>query len=143
MNFRTDTKLPFPLWYVAEFPIKDLVFDPKDYDPRRTEWYGPLKADIKKRGLMSPITVQNHNKVNNLIRVGRNRVSIAIDLGWETIPAIVTGKVDPALNGVFCETLIDARKYMGDGLLICIGSKDVWNLHVADATKPTNYRYPE
>lgn len=53
-----------------------------------------LAADIARRGLLNPLIILNHprRKCRDWwLMVGQNRLAAVKALGWETVPAVVTG----------------------------------------------------
>lgn len=85
--------LDYPLFHVPEFPIDALTRLSGVFDPPSQPWVVlGLLPNIKAAGrFLNPITVWNHGKENNSVRSGRNRVWCAKQLGWTSVPVIVSG----------------------------------------------------
>jgi hypothetical protein len=94
----------YDLWYVPTFPL-DRMGGKLDKDPEDIPWIMGLLADIERAGrFRNPVIVWNHhpNRLTGkqpewLLRAGSNRVWCAEQLGWDTVPAVVStrGEIPP------------------------------------------------
>jgi hypothetical protein len=88
--------VPFRLWYCPNFPLP-LIGGKLDKDPQEMPWLQGLYEDIRDSGeLRNPLIVWNHHELRGtkqpewLIRAGSNRLWCCEQLGWETVPAVVS-----------------------------------------------------
>ena len=99
-------KVWFDLWYVPAFPLERMG-GRLDKDPAQAPWLLGLKADIEQEGrFRNPVVVWNHHDHRLtgkqpmwMLRAGSNRVWCAEQLGWPTVPAVVStvkGETPPA-----------------------------------------------
>lgn len=93
---RIQEEVPFDIWYVPHFPIYR-IGGQLDKDPEVHPWLQGLYDDIKSEGaLRNPVIIWNHHKHRGtkqpkwLIRAGSNRLWCADQIGWKSVPAIVT-----------------------------------------------------
>ena len=96
----------FDLWYVPAFPLA-LMGGKLDKDPVHAPWIVGLLEDIRAAGAFrNPVVVWNHHSHRLIgkqpfwmLRAGSNRVWCAEQLGWQTVPAVVStvkGEKPPA-----------------------------------------------
>lgn len=112
-------KPDYPIWYCPKYPVSVL----RSGEPR-PEFYEALKGlkrDVRARGLINPLIVLNHRDPERFKRdwvmTGRNRLFVVKELGWETVPAIVTGdcqyKAFPVPWSYIGEYFRDGEVYFG------------------------------
>lgn len=67
-------------------PINDLIL--ADYNPRTLSEmeYEKLKDSLEEEGFIDPVIVNKHPERMNIIIGGHQRVRVARDLGYETVP---------------------------------------------------------
>lgn len=90
-------KVWFDLWYVPAFPLAEMG-GRLDKDPASAPWLLGLKADIAAKGrFLNPVIVWNHHDHRLtgkqpmwMLRAGSNRVWCAEQLGWQSVPAVVS-----------------------------------------------------
>ncbi len=100
---RIQEEVPYDLYFVPDFPISTLG-GRLDKDPDAMPWLQGLYDDIKAEGgFRNPVVVWNHhpNRLTGkqpawLLRAGSNRVWCAEQLGWDTVPAVVSVVDTPA-----------------------------------------------
>ena len=97
---RVKEKVPFLLMYVPEFPV-DSIGGKLDKDPDGLPWIMGLLDDIRESGhLRNPLTIWNHHPNRGvkqprwLLRAGSNRMWCVEQLGWKTVPAVVSMSYD-------------------------------------------------
>ena len=96
-DIRVLEYVPYHLWYVPYFPLGTLG-GKLDKDPESAPRLQGLYDDIKQAGyLRNPVFVWNHhrNRLTGkqpewLLRAGSNRVWCCEQLGWDTVPALVS-----------------------------------------------------
>ncbi len=73
---------------IIYIPISDLI--PADYNPRTLseKQYSDLKRSIEKYGIVQPLIINNHLEHKNKVIGGHQRLRVAKDLGYETVPCI-------------------------------------------------------
>lgn len=94
-------KVWFSLWFVPQFPLA-LLNGKLDKDVTERPWIMGLLADIRQAGVFrNPVVVWNHhpNRLTGkqpafLLRAGSNRVWCAEQLGWTSVPAVLTLAVE-------------------------------------------------
>ena len=72
-------------------PIDSLAPDPANARAHPPENVAATRASLERFGMRLPIVVQ---KQGMIVRVGNSRLSIARDLGWTHLPAIVVDEAD-------------------------------------------------
>ncbi len=124
---RVQETVPFHLWYVAEFPVAT-IGGKLDKDVQATPWIMGLLADIRDTGyLRNPLIIWNHHPNRGikqpiwLLRAGSNRMWCVEQLGWKTVPAVVTtaslGQLPPGVRGFEIKPR-DMQSYFKDGGII-------------------------
>ena len=94
---RIQEAVPYHLWRCPAFPIA-LLGGRLDKDPQQTPWLQGLYEDLERAGrFRNPVFVWNHhaNRLTGkqpewLLRAGSNRVWCAEQLGWTSVPALVS-----------------------------------------------------
>ena len=116
MEGRIQQYVPYNLWYCPCFPIAELG-GKLDKDPTEMEWLQGLYDDLKESNrFRNPVFVWNHhpNRLTGkqpqwLLRAGSNRIWCAEQLGWETVPALVS---TVPTDKPPCEAIMVAPRYM-------------------------------
>lgn len=96
----------FLLWYIPEFPIDRAWVRGRDIENESQHWRLGLLEDIEKNGLNNPVGVYGHTPKGPLslnylapgeprcpdyyVKLGTNRVWCCKQLGWKTMPAVVS-----------------------------------------------------
>ncbi len=94
---RVLERVPYRLWYCPEFPVYRLG-GKLDKDPQQNPWLQGLYDDLEESGaLRNPVIVWNHHENRKrgkqpswLLRAGSNRIWCVEQLGWATVPAVVS-----------------------------------------------------
>ena len=124
---RVQTSVPYRLWYCPEFPLAQLG-GKLDKDIEEMPWIMGLLDDIRRSGeLRNPVIVWNHHAHRLtgkqpmwLLRAGSNRTWCVEQLGWLTLPAVVSTAPDerPA-NMPYREIApVEVQTYFQDGGMI-------------------------
>lgn len=73
---------------IEQVKINDLK--PAEYNPRQLteDQHKHLTESIKKFGLVDPIIVNNHKDRKNIVIGGHQRLKIAQELGFDTVPVV-------------------------------------------------------
>lgn len=138
MSASWPTSLPFKVWYCAECPVEAIRFD-RTARPEREEWRIALAENIRQNGLVNPLIILNHPRrkcPDFWLMVGTNRLWAIRYLGWEMVPAIVTGSCPfPAVEVLPA----DVPSYFRDGTpyLSCYG------IALTGVKRPELREYPD
>ena len=106
-----DVDPPYPIWYVAEYPV-ELATNIQDWGFDARPWLRGLLADIKQHGLRNPLLIRGTE-----VQYGMNRVWCLRHAGIATAPAVVWGTcpvpgiplTPPQLQPYFREGVIQVR----------------------------------
>lgn len=134
----------YDIWYCPNYPIESIKFSMKTDRSERNKLRAALAVDIRERGLLNPLIILNHRPrnrfVDHYVMQGLNRLEAVKLLGWDTVPAIVTGECefDPKVS-VEWDWLKD---YFFDGVLIHRNSGTFTRPHLIDVTLPQTLKYP-
>jgi hypothetical protein len=111
------------LWYCATYPVDQLSAGPTELT-HRAPYLPALLEHIRQHGLINPLIVLNHRDpaafVPRTVMTGTNRLWAVRQLGWRTVQALVTGRVDDVLQFVTpvpLRNLQDAQRFFKDGEL--------------------------
>jgi ParB-like chromosome segregation protein Spo0J len=80
------TPKPRPTILVETLPVGELHLDPANARRHPERNLDAIKASLARFGQQSPIVVDS----NHVVRKGNGTLQAAIELGWETIEAVVT-----------------------------------------------------
>ena len=122
--------MDFPdIWYIEQLPIELLTYEQTS---RSTAWFRALVEDIGKRGMVSPILVEN-----STVRYGNNRISAAVQLDWTHVSALLFGEL-PAVEARKLSSLAECQALLGDGII-----GHTWGRFKVNSTTPQQqYIYP-
>jgi hypothetical protein len=109
-------KPDYPLWYTPAYPIQRIQYSHKQEWSHKTDHLPALLAHIREHGLINPLIILNHRDPSQYkaryVMTGTNRLWCVKQLGWKTVPAIVTGDCDVPATRVEWEHIDD---YFPDG----------------------------
>lgn len=116
-------EVDFLIWYAPEFPI-DLPRPLRTRNDQSHPWMAGLLEDIAANGLLNPIIVWGHHPYRGefehlplwMLRIGHNRRWACQELGWRTIPTLVStrrGETPP--NGGIRVQPTDLKAYLPHG----------------------------
>lgn len=129
------------LWYIEECPLEEAKLPPWFPDRIKAPWYQTLLNDIKERGMLSPLLVDNRDRLMPMrIRIGTNRWRVARDLGWKTVRVLGFGTPPKRLPYKLLESLEEAQSYIKDGHLSYDANR---GLRVVGAMPPEQEKYPD
>lgn len=105
----------YPIWYCPEYPVSAINYSRRTRFENQEQARPALLADIRDYGLINPLIVLNHRGEGyqpRYVMTGNNRLWAVRTLGWDTVPAIVTGECEYACEPVAWEDIGD---YFPDG----------------------------
>ena len=122
---RVDACVPYNLWWCPRFPVIK-IGGLLDKDPDDKPWLQGLYDDIEEAGVIrNPIIIWNHHSMRGgkqpewLLRAGSNRMWCVEQLGWSTVPAVVStvhNELPPADSRInYTIYARDIESYFPDG----------------------------
>lgn len=88
----------YEIWFAPRYPVARIQCSHKQEWSHKAAFLPALLEDVRTRGLINPLIVLNHRPKNEYLEryvmTGVNRLWCVRQLGWETVPAIVTGRID-------------------------------------------------
>lgn len=142
-------KFPFPVYFAPHVPLELLNLRRNVDSKLDAPWFKDLCADIKKRGLASPLLVLHYANERLLkpvpmsVKVGQNRLRALREIGWKAAPCIIVcGKgSQPPVGFEFrpLNCLTEAQELLGDGT---IGYEKYESLRINSAMIPEQGRFP-
>jgi hypothetical protein len=99
--------------------VERIYASPKQEWGHKLPFLPGLLEDIRQRGMVNPLIVLNHRGPGYhpyAVSTGVNRLWCARQLGWQTVPALVTG---PEPQGIACDSVTweQAKACFPDGQL--------------------------
>jgi hypothetical protein len=104
---------PIKAWYVPQVPVSTLRVQKSPYTQQ--PWFRALVASIEADGLMSPLIINNREKM--VVAVGMNRTRAVRELGWTHVPCIVYGTLPSGVSNAtptFSLEAIQSHIYDGE-----------------------------
>lgn len=133
--------MDFPdIWYIDALPL-DKCTIVASHTQMHT-WLVALMDDIKKRGLLSPLLVNNREDKPYWIRHGNNRIQCLRILEWTHVPVLSFG-LEPDVEAVKVKSLPEAQAYLRDGIIGYhrLNNRDQFKIN--SAMVPECCKYPE
>lgn len=129
----------YDIWYCPEYPVDAIRVSTRVRREGRELWRPTLLESIRQRGLVNPLIVLNHRgdtAEHHWLMVGTNRHWAVVELGWKTVPVLVTGicEYDPK-EQVTWDTI---QSYIKDGRIV----KGTWGPVMRDNSLPHKGQYP-
>lgn len=130
----------YQIWYCPEYPVSKINSSKKVDRTGREDWRRALAENIREHGLANPLIILNHRPPKfeaRWLMTGTNRLWAIKHLGWETVPAIVTGNCD--VEPRFPVEPEELQTYFRDGE-VYFGTHGP---RLRGVCKPEDYEYPE
>jgi len=119
---RALSKPNYPIWYCREYPVKACTFSTRTSFDREDELRPVFLEHIRTHGLINPLIVLNHRTDSykrRYVMTGNNKLWAVRTLGWETVPAIVTGDCEFECEPVDWDYILD---YFPDATEVYLGN---------------------
>lgn len=130
----------YDIWFCPEYPVEAIRVSDKVVREGRDDWRLALAENIQECGLANPLIVLNHRGKgfeHNWLMTGTNRHWAITHLGWDTVPAIVTGDCEfEPKEKVTWDTI---QSYFKDGEVY----QGTYGPRLRNVSLPENYEYPD
>lgn len=86
------------IWYCPEYPVEAINYSKVVFRPDWDHYRPQLLENIKQQGLVNPLILMNHRPKDQFkerwLKVGNNRMWAILQLGWKTVPVVITGECE-------------------------------------------------
>lgn len=139
--------LPCKIWFCRNVPIE--MIDGHEgrghsIKDNKQPWFPALVESIRVSGLASPLLVINgidgsiHRQTPMRVQCGQNRLLALKELGWKTVPCLITHNIPDGVEGKELHSLEEANSYLRDGRLAI----NLQSVRVVQTKHPEYMKYP-